>query len=537
MTVAVKSTPELNTRSLFDSLAVASLAGVVYLLGSIAVLVKGLPALWWTYLGLSRDSFPAWAVLIVAMVAAAGGLIYLGGRLLGANPPPGIRAGVFVGFIGVSLVALIAKWIGGWIEYWSFDKQWFTPLVGVTVSVIIGLALLVLSLRFFFKPRFEEFLRNFEAQGWFAAASYKASQGLRVRRGTMLGIMILVGSGVWAYERSLQSGSENWEITVPFTGRDMIVNRGDAEAAPGLNMDWGDQRRILDPGDWPDFKSQQIVSEAEEEKVREMLRSGVKIREGDVDRFQPDDFIIRATFIVKKDAFARVQAGTSEKIASFDSKLPNAAPVLDRYYVRQKNEELAHDYLRITKASERDEQFKKGDVVSKGMFDEAIAKRQSEIDKLEQEAEDLKNKGDTLEARRRTERANTLQQQKPEATAPTPMEGVTQFQTMTLVPSVRFLVPLILGALALWLAWRMVNLPSFADFLIATEAELNKVSWTPRRRLIQDTVVVLVTTLLITVFLLFADVVWSQLLQRVGVLRAPDATGAEVQADNQELPW
>ncbi len=34
---------------------------------------------------------------------------------------------------------------------------------------------------------------------------------------------------------------------------------------------------------------------------------------------------------------------------------------------------------------------------------------------------------------------------------------------------------------ALWLAWRVVNVPSFADFLIATEAELNKVSWTTRR--------------------------------------------------------
>ena len=29
----------------------------------------------------------------------------------------------------------------------------------------------------------------------------------------------------------------------------------------------------------------------------------------------------------------------------------------------------------------------------------------------------------------------------------------------------------------LWIGYRVVNLPSFADFLIAVEAEMNKVSW------------------------------------------------------------
>ena len=51
----------------------------------------------------------------------------------------------------------------------------------------------------------------------------------------------------------------------------------------------------------------------------------------------------------------------------------------------------------------------------------------------------------------------------------------------------------------LWRAWRgMVNFPAFADFLIATEAEMNKVSWTTRKRLVQDTIVVLTTVVLMT---------------------------------------
>jgi preprotein translocase SecE subunit len=83
-----------------------------------------------------------------------------------------------------------------------------------------------------------------------------------------------------------------------------------------------------------------------------------------------------------------------------------------------------------------------------------------------------------------------------------------------------------LAGLCLWLAWRVVNLPPFADFLIATEAELNKVSWTTRRRLIQDTVVVLTTVVLLTLFLFAVDVIWSILLswKPIGVLKVGDPT-------------
>ena len=38
-------------------------------------------------------------------------------------------------------------------------------------------------------------------------------------------------------------------------------------------------------------------------------------------------------------------------------------------------------------------------------------------------------------------------------------------------------VPVALGIIGLWAGYRMVNWPVFADFLIAVEAEMNKVSW------------------------------------------------------------
>lgn len=92
--------------------------------------------------------------------------------------------------------------------------------------------------------------------------------------------------------------------------------------------------------------------------------------------------------------------------------------------------------------------------------------------------------------------------------------------SVLLLPAIKWTIPLILIGLMVWFAWRVVNYPIFADFLIATEAEINKVSWTPRAKLLRDTVVVLVTVFIITMFLFVVDVFWGTLLSReiVGIL-------------------
>jgi len=66
--------------------------------------------------------------------------------------------------------------------------------------------------------------------------------------------------------------------------------------------------------------------------------------------------------------------------------------------------------------------------------------------------------------------------------------------------------------------------PAFADFLIATEAEMNKVSWTTQKRLVQDTIVVLVTVILMAFYLFAMDQSWRVLLswKPIGVLQVPD---------------
>jgi len=73
-------------------------------------------------------------------------------------------------------------------------------------------------------------------------------------------------------------------------------------------------------------------------------------------------------------------------------------------------------------------------------------------------------------------------------------------------------VPLLLGLASVWFALRLVNYPKFADFLIATEGEMNKVSWSTRDRLIQDTLVVLTTLFLMTMLLFALDLIWSTVL-------------------------
>lgn len=94
-------------------------------------------------------------------------------------------------------------------------------------------------------------------------------------------------------------------------------------------------------------------------------------------------------------------------------------------------------------------------------------------------------------------------------------DGKVTHKFLTLLTDVRYTAPILLTAATVWVAWRAVNMPTFADFLIATEAEMNKVSWTPWKKLVQDTIVVLVTTALLTAFLLVIDIFWGWLLSDV----------------------
>jgi preprotein translocase SecE subunit len=285
------------------------------------------------------------------------------------------------------------------------------------MTVAIGLGLLFLACRTFFRPTFEKKLLAFEDQGWFRAASYKRSQGQRVRRGTMLGVLLLVGSGIYTLlnHGALSTGDPDWKLGIPFAQAQILVR------APG------------DTG-------------------------------------------------LAKDAF------------------------VDRNELREANDRLA-DHVRIDDAG--GSEFRPKQIVSRKDLE-------AQQEKMKDEGkEDLPKAGTPMRA----------------------TAGETRYlASVTLLPDVKFTVPLLLAVGALWLAWRLVNFPVFADFLIATEAELNKVSWTTRKRLVQDTIVVLVTVILFTVFLLCVDIVWGKLLASrwIGVLRYDPNPTEDVQ---NEVPW
>jgi preprotein translocase subunit SecE len=86
-------------------------------------------------------------------------------------------------------------------------------------------------------------------------------------------------------------------------------------------------------------------------------------------------------------------------------------------------------------------------------------------------------------------------------------------------PFWRFGLPVVFAAVLGWVIFRIVEFPPFAEFLIATEAEMNKVSWTSKDDLIRATTVVLSTVVLMALFLFLVDTVWNVVLRLIGVLQ------------------
>lgn len=85
-------------------------------------------------------------------------------------------------------------------------------------------------------------------------------------------------------------------------------------------------------------------------------------------------------------------------------------------------------------------------------------------------------------------------------------------------PIFKYAVPSVLLILGLWVGFRIVNIASFADFLIAVEAEMNKVSWPSQAELIRSSIVVIVLIFGLTVILFAYDNIWATLLTQLGIV-------------------
>jgi preprotein translocase SecE subunit len=482
MAVAVKNSAEAPTRSLFDRLAVSSLAGVIYVLGSIGVVFYGLPslreaavhALPW----LTEHAFVSYAILILAMVVALAGLVYLGLRLVSPQPQHGLRAGIFFGLVGVLVIGLVTVGIGWLIESVSWGTT--DPAKGIPITVAIGIVLLGLAIRGLFTPTYERWMIQIEDQGWFSTKAYKRTQGQRVRRGTILGILVLAGCGIFTLlsHKTLEAGAPHWQLGLPFTDHPITT--------------W----YIIGPFE-RDAKDPTLVSE-EFAPEKEYQGDGRKVKWQQIE----------------------VEDGEIAPIGKVFDPPP-----------KQMNEVAYASALLIESRWERDVKLR---ITTKDRLVVALNRNKGTEFKPGQDALRIRLSAGTNRILIKYDpRPEPTKAAGPSGTSGTPSASaptkeqmgfsvtVTPGQSFMLLPHLRFTVPLLLALAALWLAWRVVNFAPFADFLIATEAEINKVSWTTRKRLVQDTIVVLTTVILLTLFLFVIDILWGWILSSpyIGVLR------------------
>ncbi len=320
MATAVEPSSAPSTPGQPLSLPIASLLGAVYVSASLAIIFYLLPVMWAESLTpqFKENNLVDWITWLPALVVVIVGLLMFGRKIAGDAAPRGMHGGIFL-------------MISAGITIFFFARAFAMNIEGVPGMVIgaaVALGLAYLAVRFFTGKSGERWMVLLEEQGWFSTRQYKRSLGVKVRRITILGVLVVGGSGAWSlYSNGLLP--EKWTLAMPFG---------------------------MQPA---------------------QLMSGAKL----------------------------------------------ALPAL--------------------------------------------------------------------------------------------IVGVT-----------------------LWVAFRAVNVPDFAEFLVATEAEMNKVSWSTRKRLAQDTVVVLITTLLMTLFLLAVDLFWGWLLSRhtVGVL-PPRATNQDQSNPIKEQKW
>jgi preprotein translocase SecE subunit len=430
MAVAVKTTPEMTARDPRQLLLLGSLLGTAYVLFSFWLIFSGLPMLW-RVLEVDKifNEFLASALLLLVTVPVVFGLVLLGKRLEGPHPTPGVRAGSFIGAFTLFLLLLLTVGIGNnWLE-----PSDMSPVVGTVVTWgVVGGGLLFLWFWIFRKPGFLDWLVRAEENGWFHAASYKPNQGLRVRRGTVIGLLLVGFCGIYTLISHRMLSSAGWELRLPFS-RQLLLEK---------------------PGEFVEPKTQnEIVTAVEQAKQRKEIKELKLLRGGEYITPRTADEIVLA---VKQ---------AQERGEIKDLKLQKPPD----YVVAQTDEEM---------------------------------------------------KQAVQQSRARESR-----------------EWYYQMRTLPLMFNVNIVLPLLFGLAVGWFSWRVVNWPNFADFLIATEAEMNKVSWTTRKRLFQDTVVVLVTVLLLTVFLFIVDILWIKILSNPLLKVLEIDVQAERQRQSGPTPW
>jgi preprotein translocase subunit SecE len=75
-------------------------------------------------------------------------------------------------------------------------------------------------------------------------------------------------------------------------------------------------------------------------------------------------------------------------------------------------------------------------------------------------------------------------------------------------PWVQNLTPAVVWAAIAWFVYWLSNRPNLADFLIAAEGELKKVSWSSKQQVVSSTIIVIFVVILTSVLLGSVDVLF-----------------------------
>jgi preprotein translocase SecE subunit len=409
MASTIKNKPDSATTSINANPAIYSLGFLLLFVAIAYAILQLLPVVWFSLL-----NFPATSTSNITLALVGFGLGISAIIVIGKNKIfyelPGLKAGIFIGFVLLLANLYFDSFWGKFTESLVFDKRVFPESFGVSLAGAGAALAAIGSFIFFFRPNNIKLFNRIEEQGWFSRDSFKQNQGSKIRRGTIMCLLILFGTGIMTLVRndSLARNGSNWQIEIPYTGK-VKINAdkvGDALA---------------------------------------LLQSAGYKTDGEL-------LVSRADFRMANSAID-----------------PNL-------------------YIKIGLLT-GDSKYKIGEIVSKDSFQE-------------ESRELIKN------------------DRKPAESASLKIaEGTVIYRSLILLPGVQFSGPILLIILALWVSWKVVNIPVFADFLIATEAEMNKVSWTTKKKLFHDTIVVLTTLVLMSVFLFAMDQFWRIFLTKAGVLR------------------
>jgi preprotein translocase subunit SecE len=80
---------------------------------------------------------------------------------------------------------------------------------------------------------------------------------------------------------------------------------------------------------------------------------------------------------------------------------------------------------------------------------------------------------------------------------------------------VRFVIPFLVLVGGLWLAYRVVNIPRFAEFLIGVESEMAKVAWPTLGEVARSSAVVIFMIFALSFILAAYDLFWWFILRAI----------------------